>query len=220
MRTAFRPMYPESAHVQVPAESMRGIRKLLAVTHRKKHMPQEFWLLLIGGFIGLSSSLITLLLSNYFQRRNDERKRSWELEDRKNNIKLEVRRILIKEGKANLKTFSEANKILIDIQYTIKGADFQQIDSEIERAAEIIKSSSNQLVSLKALDDKELSELVDYLITLYRQDEWIDHDLSGDFYVAGPATFNYNYNKLLRSCVTAELIIRKIQDKLLVLYDR
>jgi len=183
-------------------------------------MPQEFWLLLIGGFIGLSSSLITLLVSNYFQRRNDERKRSWELEDRKNNIKLEVRRILIEEGKANLKIFSEANKILIDIQYTIKGADFQQIDSEIERAAEIIKSSSNQLVSLKALDDKELSELVDYLITLYRQDEWINHDLSEDFYVAGQATFNYNYNKLLRSCVTAELIIRKIQDKLLALYDR
>jgi hypothetical protein len=183
-------------------------------------MFQELWLLLIGGLIALFSSLITLFISTYFQRKSDERKRTWELDDRKNNIKLEVRKALINEGKTNLQTFSEANRILIDIQQAIKGtADFQQINSEIEKAAEKIKTSSNQLVRLKTLRDRELSGLVDHLITLYRRTEWISLDLTGDFYVAGPATSNYSYDKLLRSCVSAELLIRKIQDKLLTLYD-
>jgi hypothetical protein len=54
--------------------------------HRSKEdgVSESTITLLVGASISLVSSLLVLIVSNYLQRKSDERRRIWELQDRKN----------------------------------------------------------------------------------------------------------------------------------------
>jgi len=126
---------------------------------------------LVGALIGISSSLITLFVNHYFQRKHDDRKRKWELEDRAINRHLEFRDINLKHAQELLDSyFHEIQELCATEILLIHTENIEALRPSPDNESEKIKLTLKQISSLTAFDNIELGNLAVELASLYNEE--------------------------------------------------
>jgi hypothetical protein len=129
-------------------------------------MSQETINLLVGALIGILSSLLTLIVGNHFQRKNDERKRKWDLEDRDINRKINAKDEKLQEAQTYLEAYRESLRqlLFLETRLIMSGGSYSpSVHNEVSEAFDKIRSLTNfpfkRLFSIDFLNDPELKEI-------------------------------------------------------------
>lgn len=145
-------------------------------------MTQETLNLLIGALIGIVSSLLTLIIGNYFQDRREIRKRIWELEDRETNRYLEAKDKRIQEAQAYLDTYEKAAKLLMTVEHNmITNRPAEKNWADLDEVEKLTKFTAKRLVSMDLLNDEELKVLDKQLIAIFNSEIEFAADLQERF---------------------------------------
>jgi hypothetical protein len=109
-------------------------------------MSQETINLLVGALIGILSSLLTLIVGNHFQRKNDERKRKWDLEDRDINRKINAKDEKLQEAQTYLEAYRESLRqlLFLETRLIMSGGSYSpSVHNEVSEAFDKIRSLTN-----------------------------------------------------------------------------
>jgi len=129
-------------------------------------MSQETLNLIIGALIGIVSSLLSQIASNYFQRKNDERKRKWELEDREFNRRTKFNDSRIAEAQEYINTYLEVSRILFTFETAMTiSEDIEPYRAGFDKIIELTNFTANRMGSVY-LGDSELADLNTELVSL------------------------------------------------------
>lgn len=143
--------------------------------------------LIIGGAISVASicltSIVTLLaawIAYYFQKKNDERKREWEIEDKKTNRHVAITDMRIKDAKDFLDIYINIIDNITNLEGSIMGEIAGQplsallmnpvkIEDATKSYQQIVKSvndTKGKRISFLILDNRELNEHLDAFLAL------------------------------------------------------
>lgn len=177
-------------------------------------MLQDVWLIVVGWSLGLFSSLIGAIVNNYFQRKQNERKRRWELEDKQTEIKnkrIEDAQVLLNSFMYELKSLIVAKHMLIQTQ------DVKIFQTIIKELPDKMDFSLSQFASSMGLGDFEISKLVIDLQKIFNEELASIVDIMAKIEKGDAIDKVVLFGKLIAFEEQSLSIVSNIQSKLLYL---
>ncbi len=122
--------------------------------------------------VGVIASFAGIILGYFFQKWSDERKRAWELEDRKNNKRTEIRDMRIKEAREFLDTYVNVLQEITNLEGSIteevtgvalsplmvQPDTFENKLRKYQQMYELLSDTKKKAMSILILNDMELNE--------------------------------------------------------------
>ncbi|RPI93970.1 MAG: hypothetical protein EHM40_08155 [Chloroflexi bacterium] len=147
-------------------------------------MPQETLNLIIGAAIAIVSSLLSQIAGNYFERKSDERKRKWELADREFNRRAQFLDKKLEEVQSHLANLVELSRKMNEYQIGIitVGAVSSYGNKAFTEINELAESMAKKVMNVFLLNDKELNDLHEKLLSLLREERQHINLIRNDIY--------------------------------------